>query len=286
MNSQKMAAIRDFPDPICVKDLQNFLGLINAYRKFSGQHASLISPLLHLLKKGVPWSWGDSEKEAFKAIKDKFIEVVILYFPNTAKRFFISTDASFCSVAAELFQFDDNEDRRPISFYSRTLSQSERNYGITELELLAIVVACSKFRQYIWSFPVTVQTDHQALAFLKDSILSTGRLTRWALYLQQFDLQVDYIKAKDNVIADVLSRYPPDLRSVPPFRQEININALKNVIPKDVLQRFSNLGNLQKSDSRFSQIYVKMQKKIPFQGDSFYLLFDNLLFVRSPKIEN
>lgn len=38
----------------------------------------------------------------------------------------------------------------------------------------------------------------------------TGRLARWTLYLQPFDMEFTYAPARTNIIADMLSRPPMD----------------------------------------------------------------------------
>lgn len=283
IDPDKIRAIQEFPTPTSVKHLQSFLGLVNAYRKFTKHHSTLITPLLHLLEKNSTWNWGETEQQAIQQIKQQFIHNVMLAYPDTKKPYYLNTDSSVCAVAGELFQYDDNNDRRPISYYSRTTSQSEKHYTSTELELLAIVACCVKFRQYILGFVVNVLTDHQALAFLKNSILSTGRLTRWALYLQQFDLQVQHIKGKDNVIADILSRYPPELHLLPQHNLEINVNAYKLIISPKEIKDFSDIQKLQLADTLIENVYLKVLNDVKFPGRKFYTLHKDVLFFKSAK---
>lgn len=54
----------------------------------------------------------------------------------------------------------------------------------------------------------TVITDHQPLKWLFALKSPTGRLARWALFLQSYNLRVEYTPGKQNVIADTLSRPP------------------------------------------------------------------------------
>ena len=86
------------------------------------------------------------------------------------------------------------------------LNSCERNYNTTEKELLSVVFACNKFRTYILGYPVTVRSDHKSISFLKRCKLSHGRLTRWVLALQEYDITWEYIPGRKNVAADVLSR--------------------------------------------------------------------------------
>ena len=52
---------------------------------------------------------------------------------------------------------------KPDGFASRYLSDTEKNYAINELELLAVVWVLKHFRQYIYGKPIELLTDHQAL---------------------------------------------------------------------------------------------------------------------------
>ena len=81
----------------------------------------------------------------------------MLHHPNFEKRFYINCDASDTSLGAELYQQDSEGDHRVVSFASRTLNHCERNYNVTEKELLSVVFACNKFRTYILGYPITVR---------------------------------------------------------------------------------------------------------------------------------
>ena len=102
------------------------------------------------------------------------------------------------------------QDGRPVASASRSLTKSEKNYLALELECLAIVFACQKFDQYIYSKPVRVETDHKPLEVIaKKSILSAPRrLQRMLLQPQRYNLDIVYLPGEQQVVADVLSRAP------------------------------------------------------------------------------
>lgn len=132
--------------------------------------------------------------------------------PNYEKRFYIQTDASTQGIAAILSQKDDDGTDHPVAYYSRKLSPSEKNYFAMELECLSVVRGIEHFQIYLTGVPFTVETDHACLQYLANRKEKKGRLTRWALRLQEFDFQVQHRPGKKNGNADGLSRqaWSPD----------------------------------------------------------------------------
>ena len=120
------------------------------------------------------WTWGEDQDLTFRLIKEKFLESVILRHPDFKKPFFLNCDASDLSLGTTLYQEDEEGQHLVISFASRTLNQCEKNYSVTEKELLSVVFACSKFRTYILGYQVTVRTDHKSISFLRRCKLSHG----------------------------------------------------------------------------------------------------------------
>ena len=69
--------------------------------------------------------------------------------PDHTRPFQIETDASKYATGAVPTQLDSNGDRHPISFISKTLSLTERNYEIYDRELLAIIRALKEWNGII-----------------------------------------------------------------------------------------------------------------------------------------
>jgi len=91
MDPEKTQAISKFPEPWNRKDLQSFIGFCNFYKKFSQNHSTLLVPLACLLKKGVPWEFGQSERMVFQEIKNVFSKQVSLTHPDFNKTFCVQT---------------------------------------------------------------------------------------------------------------------------------------------------------------------------------------------------
>ncbi len=70
MDEGKVTAIRNWPIPTSIKELQRFLGFANFYRRFIQNYSSIASPLTDLLKlKPKSLSWTRSATEAFNTLK-------------------------------------------------------------------------------------------------------------------------------------------------------------------------------------------------------------------------
>jgi len=93
---------------------------------------------------------GTAQQQAFNNIKKKFLEDIVIRFPDFTKEFYLNTDASITHVGAELYQVTEEGQHQTLGFASRTLNTAERNYNTTELELLAIVFACKSFDIICW----------------------------------------------------------------------------------------------------------------------------------------
>ncbi|GFX47379.1 retrovirus-related Pol polyprotein from transposon 17.6 [Trichonephila clavipes] len=142
-------------------------------------------------------------QDAFNKVKRALTEAPVLQLPNFQEQFYLFTDASGVGIGATL-----NQNHRPITFASRTLSKAERNYTVTEHECLAVIWALNKFKTYFGSLPVKVITDHAALTKLTNGKNLSSRMIRWALKLSEFNIEWEHRFGVQDVVTDVLSRNP------------------------------------------------------------------------------
>ncbi|XP_050553710.1 uncharacterized protein LOC126911298 [Spodoptera frugiperda] len=205
MDPEKTSAITGMPPPQNVRQLKCFLQTSSWFRRFIPGYAEVSRPLTSLLKKGNTWEWGPEQQNAFETIKSLLTSAPILRQADGTKPFVLRTDSSGYALGAALLQ-GEGTDERPVEYASRLLTAAEKNYNTTEREALAVVWAVSKFRGYIDGADVTVKSDHQPLRWLMSLKSPSGRLARWALSLQEYNLKIEYTPGKANVIADTLSR--------------------------------------------------------------------------------
>ncbi|EZG68594.1 putative retrotransposon protein [Gregarina niphandrodes] len=96
------------------------------------------------------------------------------------------------------------------AYTSRKLSDTERRWDTRERELYAIKYALEKWRDYLGLEKFVVRTDHNNLRYL--ATVHTGKVQRWALYLAQFNFDIEFLQGSQNNVADWLSRYAaPDI---------------------------------------------------------------------------
>ena len=206
MDPKKIAAIKDWPTPTNVKEVQGFLGFANYNRKFIKDYSKISKPLTELTKKDQPFQWKDKEEGAFQKLIASCTTDPLLRMFDPTKAVTIETDASDMAIGACLSQKHD-ERMHPVAYYSRSLSPAEQNYDIHDKELLAIVAALEHWRVYAeGSVELTILTDHKNLLYFTTTKMLNRRQVRWSELLGQYKFTIKYTPGKDNERADALSR--------------------------------------------------------------------------------
>ena len=65
--------------------------------------------------------------------------------PDTAKPFFIMTNASLMASGGVLMQKDSNGNLHPCAYHCTTFSPAERNYDTYDRELLTVIQALKEW---------------------------------------------------------------------------------------------------------------------------------------------
>lgn len=285
---EKLQALRDITVPTTKRQVRSFLGLINFFRRFL-HYSALDTPNLHQISgKNSHWFWDENTQLEFDTLKSALLNAPLLSHPDFSLDFCLATDSSRTALGAHLFQIVEENGKQVqhhIAFASRTLSASEKNYAITELEALAVVWAFSKFRTYLLGNHTQVFTDHKALQFLLSANLSHERLTRWVLYLQEFDFSIKYIPGSENIVADALSR-SLDTTPVSPSdvicQSNISLFYLHNVAFENFISdALQNLPTEQAKDPVWKSIIDRGVVHDDPTARFYYIMHNDILFRRS-----
>ena len=228
MDENRVNSINEMPYPRTKKQLQALLGVYNYFRMFVDGYAKIAEPLYELLRKDVKFVFGEPQKLAVDKLKKALSEAPILKFPDFDKKFIIHTDASETGMGACLMQVHEDK-LHPISFVSKSLSETQRKYSPTKREALALVFALEQFRHLILCYEVHVYTDHAPLKGILTKRTKDPCLTRWALLVQEYAIQLHYLPGKENIMADVLSRLTPKREDASGIPAELNETLIERV---------------------------------------------------------
>lgn len=261
----KLSAIEKFPAPKTPKQLRAFLGIVGFYRNYSDKVARVALPLFELLKKDQLWEWTEARQEAFDAVKALFIREQVIHHPQPGQEFYLYTDASSYALGAKLAQLDDAGVEKTVAMASRTMRKAEKNYSVTEQEMLCIVWVLQKFRHLLLGEKVILFTDHQALTSLKTGRIFSSRLTRWQLLLQEFDIEIRHLKGSQNIVADFLSRVPgeePGLIDRDKKQRDFFVTATKHekLLASSWERHFADIVQQQLADPACVKISQKLQE--------------------------
>ena len=126
----------------------------------------------------------------------------LLTYPDWSKPFDIHTNASDFQLGAVISQ-----EGKPIAFFSQKLNRAQKNYTMTEKELLSIVECVKEFRNILFGYPIRVFSDHKNLVHAA-TLSQSQRVMRWRLILEEFGPDILHIKGEKNIVADAISRLP------------------------------------------------------------------------------
>jgi len=204
-------AIQEFPPPTTVKQLQQFLGMINFYRRFLPRIAAILRPLTDLLR-GSPKTldWSAHAADAFLAAKAALIAAVPLSHPAPGATISLAVDASDSHVGGVLQQLEGRA-WRPLAFFSQKLTPTQARYSTFDRELFAAYSAVRHFRFLLEGRKFRHITDHKPLvaAMQRTTPPWSARQQRHLSFLSEFISDLRHASGHTNVVADALSRPPP-----------------------------------------------------------------------------
>jgi len=234
----KVDAINEYQKPLDYSGLRRFLGMVNFYRRFIPQFASRTEHLYSLLgstnQRNHPLSWNVGAEAEFVDIKQSLKDATLLCHNFPSRVFHLVTDASSVAIGAALHQVH-NGVSKPVGFFSKRLSSTQRSYSAFDRELLAVYLSVLHFKYVVEGQEVHVFTDHKPLvaAFYSPNPSKSDRQQRHLSLISEYISTIEHINGGDNVVADALSR---------------SVNAVEIDFPD-----LNNISELQKSDDEISE---------------------------------
>lgn len=219
---EKIGALKSWPIPQNSKELHSFLGFTSFYRKYVKNYSRIAQPLQDLLtwcytkcgkhKKGrkldIRQNWLREHQHAFDQLILTLTTAPVLGYADYKLPYIIHTDASRQGLGCILYQIQDGS-RRVISYASRRLSKTERNYPAHKLEFLAMKWAITeKFKDYLYNSSFKVMTDNNPLTYAMKSARLDATTSRWVAALASFNFTIHYKPGSANKDADMMSRRP------------------------------------------------------------------------------
>ena len=200
VDPEKVKCILAWPTPKNVKGVRGFLGLTRYYRKFIQDYGKIAKPLTELTKKD-NFSWGIEAVKAFEEMKRIMTSPPVLILPNFDLPFEVECDAAGRGIGAVLMQ-----QRRPIAFFSKALSDGNLAKSVYEKELMALVLCIQHWRHYLLGREFIVHTDHKCLKHFLQQRVSSPDQQCWLAKLLGYQFEVKYKPDLENRADDAMSR--------------------------------------------------------------------------------
>ena len=221
----KLDSIKHMHVPNSAKEIKEFLGLTGYYRKFVPIFADISRPLTTLTKKDVKFEWTSACQKFFELLKEALCGETVLKYADTSKPYTLYTDASKYGWAGVLTQphittIDGKSTTtdHPVAFVSGLFRGSQLNWAALTKEAFAIYMSIKKLSFYLTDVQILLRSDHKPLEkFLLKNTLNS-KVNNWAMELEAFNIQFDYIKGSSNILADTLSHLiaiDPDTPTTP-----------------------------------------------------------------------
>ncbi|GFT61271.1 retrovirus-related Pol polyprotein from transposon 17.6 [Trichonephila clavipes] len=125
----KTLAVRKFPQPTILKQVQNFLGLTGYFRKFIPEYSKIAKPLSDLLRKDNSFVFEQPQIKAFGKLKEILTSSPVLHIFKPGKKTELHTDASQQGYGAVLLQEADDGRLHPVYYMSKKTNTAEEKYS-------------------------------------------------------------------------------------------------------------------------------------------------------------
>ena len=137
----KTAVIKEFTRPSTVKGLQEFLGMVNFYRRFVPSAARILQPLYQATAgKLKQLQWTEENISAFERTKEALASATLLAYPQANAPIAVTVDASSVAIGAAPEQLVDDSWQPWTHFFQQSTPTSRE-----EIQYLCMTVSSWQF---------------------------------------------------------------------------------------------------------------------------------------------
>ena len=203
----RLEAIQKVKPPITVKGCRSFARMVNFLSIFCSDLQKLLKPIYDLTRKGRFFNWQQEQQIAFEEIKNRLPKPPILHLPDNKGRFHLYSDTSKYATWSALYQIQNGKPKL-IAYASKRLPEAAQNYSITELEMCGLAINIASFAHLLKRVDFDTIVDHLALVHIIKSKTeaATTRIMRLLEVLSAYSFNLYYMKHKDMILSDFLSR--------------------------------------------------------------------------------
>ena len=170
-----------------------------------------MKPIYDLTKKGRQFLLEKEQQKAFDEIKHRLQRPQVLHLPNRHGQFQLYSDTSKFVTGSVLYQIQNGQPKL-ISYASKRMPEAAKNYSTTELEMCRLAMNITTFSHLLKKVDFDAVVDHLAITHIMRSKFepATTRIKRLLELLSPYSSNLYYIKGKDMVLSDFLSRQKTD----------------------------------------------------------------------------
>ena len=280
---EKIKSIKKMPQPKTAKEVKQFLGLAGYYRKFVPSFADLSGPLKHLTRQNVEFQWTEKCQKLFDNLRELLTKYPILRHPDPSKDYTLFTDASQFGYAGVLTQeYEDNGIKKyHMVCYVRGLFRGSQLYwAVLTKEAYATYMSVRKLTFYITGHNIKVKSDHLPLKkFLEKKTLNV-KVNNWAIELEQFKIELDWISGTKHTLADSLLRLLDMTPEAEPTREpsgeEFSVACFKELetakVHKTFIEHIENMEiEVPKEVMQEVKVSISKEQMIQLQKNDEYI---------------
>ena len=207
----RMEAVQELKPPTAVKGCRSFAGIVNFVSIFCLELQKLLKPIYNLTRKGRQFILGKEQQFAFEEIESILHKLPVLHLPDKKGRFQLYSNTSKFATGSALCQVQNGQPKL-IAYVSKGMPEAAKNYSITELEMCGLAINIMSFAQFLKKVDFDAVVDHLAITHIMKSKVepATTRIKRLLELLSSYSFNLCYIKGKDMILSDILSRQKVD----------------------------------------------------------------------------